>query len=114
LADNDVDRLLDQLGRLGAVEVCTGVVTATPLGVGLVAGHLRDLGVPVPSLDELLDETAEVLVATAAGAPPQTAATLMDAWCEPNGAKGHAELRALAARTDDPVHRRLAKTYAKR
>ena len=64
-ADNDTNRLIAQLTRLGAIELRDDSVTLTPLGVGLVAGHLRGLGVCVPTIDSLCDETAEV-VATAA------------------------------------------------
>lgn len=107
LADNDTDRLLDQLARLGAIEKDGTVATLTPLGLGLFAGHLRELGVTLPTIDELLDETAEVVVATATGSPPETAAALMHDWCARNPA-GSIQLRALADRTDDPEHRRLA------
>lgn len=111
LAGNDTDRLLDQLAGLGAIE--QGVAaTLTPLGVGLLAGHLRELGVIVPTIDQLAQETAEVAVATATGSPPDTAATLMRAWCARNSATASAELRALAERTDDAEHRRLALAYA--
>ncbi len=83
----------------------------TPLGVGLVAWHLRELDVAVPTLDQLAEETAEVVVATAAGSPPESAAALLGAWSARN-ATAAAELRALAARTDDAEHRRLALAYA--
>ncbi|SCL20419.1 hypothetical protein GA0070624_1991 [Micromonospora rhizosphaerae] len=112
LADNDTDRLLDQLARLGAIEKGEAVVALTPLGVGLLAGHLRELGVTVPTIDQLVDETAEVVVATATGSPPETAAALMHTWCARNSANASAELRALAERTDDPEHRKLALAYA--
>ncbi|MGC5020371.1 hypothetical protein [Micromonospora sp. DT47] len=111
LADNDTDRLLDQLARLGVIEKGEAVVTLTPLGVGLLAGHLREQGVTVPTIDQLTDETAEVVVATATGSPAETAA-LMHAWCARNPATASSELRALAERTDDSEHRRLALAYA--
>ncbi|KAB1156490.1 hypothetical protein F6X68_11460 [Micromonospora sp. AMSO12t] len=112
LADNDTDRLLDQLARLGAVETDGGVVGLTALGVGLLAGHLREQDVAVPTIDQLLEETAEVVVATATGSPAETAAALLRDWCARNSATASTELRALAKRTDDPEHRRLALTYA--
>ncbi|MFG3710213.1 hypothetical protein [Micromonospora sp. NPDC047730] len=112
LADNDTDRLIDQLARLGAVEKDGDVVGLTALGVGLLAGHLREQGVAVPTLDQLLEEVAEVVVATATSSPAETAAVLMRAWCARNSATASAELRALAKRTDDPEHRRLALSYA--
>ncbi|MCW3839149.1 hypothetical protein ONA70_03435 [Micromonospora yasonensis] len=111
-ADNDTDRLLDQLAELGAIDKDAGAVALTPLGVGLIAGHLRELGVPVPTLDQMLEETAEVVVATANGSTPETAAALMHGWCARHSATASAELRALAKRTDDPEHRRLALAYA--
>ncbi|PZG14697.1 hypothetical protein C1I95_21180 [Micromonospora craterilacus] len=110
-ADNDVDRLLDQLALLGAIDRTARVAVLTPLGVGLVARHLRELDVAVPTLDQLAEETAEVVVATAAGSPPESAAALLRAWSARNAA-AVAELRALAARTDDAEHRRLALAYA--
>ncbi|NYF57191.1 hypothetical protein [Micromonospora purpureochromogenes] len=82
------------------------------MGVGLSAGHLRELGVTVPTLDEMLEETAEVVVVTATGSPPETAADLMHSWCARHPATASAELRALAERTDDPEHRSLALAYA--
>ncbi|MBM0224323.1 hypothetical protein [Micromonospora sp. ATA51] len=112
LADNDTDRLLDQLARLGAIEKGEAVVAPTPLGVGLLAGHLREQDVTVPTIDQLTDETAEVVVATATGSPAETAAALMHAWRARNPATASSELRALAERTDDPEHRRLAQAYA--
>ncbi|RQW84055.1 hypothetical protein DKL51_30745 [Micromonospora globispora] len=112
LADNDTDRLLDQLARLGAIDKDAAAAALTPLGVGLLAGHLRELGVTVPTLDQMLEETAEVVVSTATGSPPETAAALMHAWCARHPATASAELRALAERTDDPEHRRLALAYA--
>ncbi|SCG43474.1 hypothetical protein [Micromonospora halophytica] len=111
LADNDTDRLLDQLATLGVID--RGVAAAlTPMGVGLLAGHLRELGVTVPTIDQLLEETAEVVVATATGSPPETATALMHAWCARNTATASSELRALADRTNDVEHRRLALAYA--
>ncbi|WP_446218684.1 hypothetical protein [Micromonospora sp. IBHARD004] len=74
-------------------------------------GHLREQDVTVPTIDPLTDETAEV-VATATGSPAETAAALMHAWRARNLATASSELRALAERTDDPEHRRLALAYA--
>ncbi|MCM0673209.1 hypothetical protein NCC78_00470 [Micromonospora phytophila] len=111
-ADNDTDRLLDQLARLGAIEKNVAAAALTPLGLGLLAGHLREQGVTVPTIQQLLEETAEVVVATATGSPPDTATVLMHAWCARNTATASSELRALAERTDDAEHRRLALTYA--
>jgi hypothetical protein len=113
LADNDVDRLIDQLVRLGAVETRDRDVALTPLGVGLFAGHLRELGAAVPTLEDLLEETAEVVVATAADARKETADALLRAWCEHNAGTARNDLRALADRTDDKAHRRLAMAYVK-
>jgi hypothetical protein len=57
LCDNDVDRLLAQLALLGAVTLNDGVLEITALGAALVVGHLRRLGVDVPTVEDLLDET---------------------------------------------------------
>ncbi|MGN9890299.1 hypothetical protein [Micromonospora sp. L31] len=112
LADHDTDRLLDQLAMLGAIDNDAAAALLTSLGVGLFARHLRELGVTVPTLDQMLEETAEVVVAAATGSPPETAAALMRAWCAHHPDTASAELRALAERTDDPEHRRLALAYA--
>jgi hypothetical protein len=112
LAGNDTARLLDRLANLGAIDKAAAAAALTPLGVGLFAGHLRELGVAVPTLDEMLEETAEVVVAAATGSPPETAADLMHSWCARHPGTASAELRALAERTDDLEHRRLALTYA--
>jgi hypothetical protein len=112
LAGHDTDRLLDRLTELGAVERRGDTVALTPLGVGLVVGRLRELGAPVPTMDELLEETAEVVVATAADGPRETAAALLRGWCARRPDTASAELRALAGRTDDRAHRRLALAYA--
>ncbi|MBM0224314.1 MULTISPECIES: hypothetical protein [Micromonospora] len=53
-----------------------------------------------------------MVVATATGSPPKTAAALMQAWCARHPATASAQLRALAKRTDDREHRRLALVYA--
>ncbi|SCG39722.1 hypothetical protein [Micromonospora inositola] len=66
----------------------------------------------MPTIDQLTDETAEVVIATATGSPAETAAALMHAWRARNPATASAELRALAERTDDPEHRRHALAYA--
>lgn len=113
LADHDVDNVIEELVALGAVEARRRDLVLTPLGVGLVAGHLRERGAPVPTVTDLLDETVEVVVATAADAPREAADALLRAWCEHNTGTARGDLRALADRTDDRAHRRLALAYAK-
>jgi hypothetical protein len=54
-----------------------------------------------------------VVVATATNAGPEAGAELMRAWCEHNAGTAKADLRALADRTDDKTHRRLALAYMK-
>jgi hypothetical protein len=110
LCDNDVRRILEQLALLGAVALSGSGQRAdlTPLGVALVAGHLRGQGIAVPTLDNLLDETAEVVVAHAAEAPPAVRDKLLAAWRDRHPDTARSELRALAARTDDRTHRLLA------
>lgn len=110
--DNDVHRLLTQLALLGAVDVNDGKAELTPLGTVLVAGHLRRRGVTVPTVQDLLDETAEVVITAAADAPPSVRRELLTAWCERHPDTASADLRALAGRTDDRAHRKLAETYA--
>jgi hypothetical protein len=75
------------------------------------AGRGRTL--TVPTFADLLDETAEVVVATAADAGPDAGAALMRAWKDHNPATASADLHALADRTDDRAHRRIAREYAK-
>ncbi|MFY1632927.1 hypothetical protein ACN27F_06500 [Solwaraspora sp. WMMB335] len=112
LAHNDADRLFELLAALGAVRLDDDEVALTPFGAALVAHRLREHGVRVPTVAELLDETAEVVVAIAADSDPDSADRLLSAWCAHQGRTGHAELRALASRTDDRAHRRIARSYA--
>jgi hypothetical protein len=112
--DNDVRRLLTQLDLLGAIARTDGRTELTPLGTGLVAGHLRRQGVTVPTLRELLDETAEVVIAAAADAPPPVRDDLLTGWCDRHPDTASGDLRALARRTDDRGHRTLAETYARK
>lgn len=111
--DRDANRMLEHLAALGAVELADERAALTPLGLGLTARQLRDMGIGVRSFDDLLEETAEVVVSVAADAAAETADTLLTAWRDRHPETSRAELRALAARTDDPAHRSLAKRYAK-
>ncbi|WJK35287.1 hypothetical protein [Solwaraspora sp. WMMA2065] len=111
-AHNDADRLFAQLADLGAVRLTDDDrISLTPLGAMLVGHHLREQGVVVPTVADLLDETAEVVVAVAADSDPDSAARLLTAWCAHQPQSGPAELRALARRTDDQKHRRLARSH---
>ncbi|HEX8347259.1 MAG TPA: hypothetical protein VF657_21350, partial [Actinoplanes sp.] len=47
------------------------------------------------------------------GAPPSLAGELLTNWCERHPDTASRDLRALAGRTDDRAHRKLAETYAK-
>jgi hypothetical protein len=76
----------------------------TQLGVGLVTGRLRRQGVTVPTLEGLLDETAEVVIAHAFDAPTAAQGDLLTRWCDRYPHTASADLRALAARTDDRSH----------
>ncbi|MDP9799615.1 hypothetical protein J2S43_008127 [Catenuloplanes nepalensis] len=111
--DNDVERLLTQLDLLGAVRHDASRTSMTALGTALFQTHLRGMGIEVPTIDDLLDETAEVVVALAADTPSITA-PLLTRWRDHRPEAARAELRALAARTDDPEHRALAETYGGR
>ncbi|MBO4208343.1 hypothetical protein [Micromonospora echinofusca] len=113
-ADRDTDLLIDLLGELGVLTVDGQHVELTPLGATLIAGQLRSFGLRVPGIEEFVDETAEVVVSTAADTDPASAAALLDAWYAHDPERSRAELRALAERTDDAAHRRLAKAYARR
>jgi hypothetical protein len=111
--DNDVHRVLTQLHLLGAITLNDRQTELTPLGTALVAEHLRRQGLNVPTLQDLLDETAEVVIAAAADAPPPTRDELLTGWCQRHPDTASADLRALARRTDDLDHRKLAETYAR-
>ena len=112
--DNDVHHLLTQLHLLGAITLNDRQAGLTPLGTGLVAGHLRREGVTVPTWQDMLDETVEVVVAAAADAPPRARDDLLTGWCRRHPDTSSADLRALARRTDDHAHRALAETYAQK
>jgi hypothetical protein len=112
--DNDVHRLLDHLHLLGAITLNDRKAGLTPLGTGLFALHLRRQGVTVPTWQDLLDQTAEVVIAAAAEAPAPTQDKLITDWCRQHPDTALADLRALAQRTDDRAHRTLAETYAKK
>ncbi len=112
--NNDVHRLLTQLHLLGAITLNDRQAGLTPLGTGLVAHHLRREGVTVPTWQDLLDETAEVVIAAAAEAPAPARDELLTAWCQQHPDTASADLRALARRTDDRTHRTLAETYAQK
>ena len=112
--DNDVHRLLTQLHLLGAITLNDRQAQLTPLGTGLVAGHLRREGLTVPTWQDMLDETAEVVIAAAAGAPPPVQDDLLTGWCQRHPDTASADLDALARRTDDRAHRTLAEAYARK
>ncbi|WP_433087522.1 hypothetical protein ACQP1P_16365 [Dactylosporangium sp. CA-052675] len=110
--DADLDCLLEQLALLGVVELGQRHATLLPLGTALVAAHLRGQGATTPSFDTMRAETAEVVVTHAAAAPPAVGDALLDRWYRANPETARRDLLALAARTDDPHHRRLAREYA--
>lgn len=108
--DSDADKLLTQLHLFGAVRHDAERTALTPFGTALFVEHLKSQDVTVPTIDDLLGETAEVVVALAAETPA-LAGTLLPRWRARHAETGVAELRALAGRTDDPEHRALAETY---
>lgn len=109
----DVERLLVALDLLGVVRHDASRTALTALGTALFQAHLRGMDIEVPTIDDLLDETAEVVVALAADTPSITAA-LLTRWRDHRPEAARAELRALAARTDEPEHRALAEAYGGR
>ncbi|MDR7279079.1 hypothetical protein [Catenuloplanes atrovinosus] len=112
-AARDVQLLLTQLDLLGAIRHDPARTSLTPFGTALFQRHLRGMGIDVPTVDDVLDETAEVVVALAADTPT-IAGPLLTRWRDHRPEAAVAELRALAARTDDPEHRALAETYGGR
>jgi hypothetical protein len=113
MADADVDRIVEQLELLGAVRVAGRELELTPFGMGLVSHYLGERGVPVRVIEDLLDETVEVVVAAAAETKAATGDALLRAWCDRHPTTAGSDLSALAERTDDSGHRKLAKDHAK-
>ncbi|MEV4707896.1 hypothetical protein [Actinoplanes sp. NPDC049316] len=111
--EHDVHSLLTHLALLAAITLTDGHAELTPLGTTLVAEHLRRQGADVPTMQDLLDETAEVVVAAAADAPAAVRDELLTGWCRRHPDTAAASLRALARRTDDRDHRKLAEAYAR-
>ena len=129
--DGEVRRLLDGLAGLGAVHLAAPgdpdlreqtadlaaelgvddltVVGLTGLGAHGVHRRARALGWTAPAVDDLAEETAEVLIATVAEHDDELINAAVDAWAATRTSEGAAaELSALATRTDDPGHRALA------
>lgn len=100
--------LLDQLGD-GIDDPPTEaiIVELTGLGARGVNHRARAIGWDAPTVDDLAEETAEVLIATVAEADPDLLPAATDAWASARPT-ADAELTELAARTDDPVHHALA------
>jgi len=130
--DRDVRRVLDALTDLGAVRTFTAddpdvredieelagelglapdpvLVELTDLGARGVTRRARAHGWTAPTVEDLAEETAEVLFATVEVHDPDLVDAAIDAWVAartPEDAR--AELTELAARTDDAAHRDLA------
>lgn len=114
LCGHDVRRVLEQFALLGVVELSDKSAMLTALGIGLLAGHLRRQGVTVPSVRDLAEETAEVLINAIAGAAPAVRDEMLSAWCQRHPDNAAHDLRAIAQRTDDRAHRRLAETCSRK
>ncbi|HEY3687989.1 MAG TPA: hypothetical protein VGL93_33440 [Streptosporangiaceae bacterium] len=130
--DAELHHLLDALAALGAVRRSTTadpdllaqieelaedapgpvdpiVLELTELGVRGVNHRARALGWTAPTVDDLAEETAEVLIAAVEECHPDLIDAAVDAWAAAHGPDAaDAELAELAARTDDATHRALA------
>jgi hypothetical protein len=62
----------------------------------------------------MLDETAEVVITAVIDAPRPVRDDLLTIWCERHPDTASADLLALARRTDDRSHRKLAEAYARK
>lgn len=107
--------VLGELRRLGAVareeqgqdaEAAGGpVLTLTPLGEWAAYRELTDAGYAIRTFDELMAESAEVLVERGASGEPGGDLDL-EAWIEARDTETAVrELVAVATRTDDCTHR---------
>ncbi|PSK92319.1 hypothetical protein CLV63_11878 [Murinocardiopsis flavida] len=115
LFDRAAGFVLGELRRHGAVvreehgqdaDAAGGpVVSLTPLGEWAAYRELTDAGYDIRTFDELMAESAEVLVERAASGEPGGDLDL-EAWIEARDIESAVrELTAVAVRTDDSTHR---------
>lgn len=130
----DLRHLLDALEELGAVRQADAtdpelveqlteadpnasligpdvtLVELTELGRWGANRRMRALGWHAPLVEDLADETAEVLIAALTELDEALADEAVDAWLAVRpGERAEAELAELAERTDDETHRTLAR-----
>lgn len=121
-------RMLEQWELLGAVRTCVSedeeqlalirstvpedtepddtLVELLPLGVGAARGSLAAMGFVVPTVEELAQYPAEVLVLTIQDCPPDAGEVVLSTWVERRGERAAcAELASLLGRVDDPLVR---------
>ena len=101
----------EQVALIGAVapagaESDRTVVELLPLGVWAARESLRESGFTAPTVDELLDEPAEVLALALATSPADVVEEVVAGWVERRGAPAAAaEIAALLRGVDDPAVR---------
>ena len=80
-----------------------------PLGVEAARGSLQAFGFVVPTVDDMVDSPAEVLVLAMSDSPPEVVEEVVTAWVDKRGqAAASAELADLLRRVDDPLVRLTA------
>jgi hypothetical protein len=90
-------------------DVTRQIFELLPLGRQAVRDLFAESGAPITTVEELAGETAEVLVARLAEVSQETFDKGVAGWLAARERRqACAELRALAARTDDPGHRMVA------
>lgn len=94
---------------LSPTKLSRRVFELLPLGGRALHDLFAESGAPITTVEELADETAEVLVARLAEMSQETFDKGVIGWLAARStAQACAELGALAARTDDPSHRMVA------
>ncbi|WP_243790526.1 hypothetical protein [Saccharopolyspora gloriosae] len=79
------------------------VIELMPLGVWAAHGALREFGFIAPTLDEVVESPAEVVVLALPGSPPDVVEEVVAAWVGSRGrAAASLELAELLRRVDDP------------
>jgi hypothetical protein len=106
---------LDALELLGAVELTgktdrhPGTVALTPIGLWGVNQALRAVGVPAPTLNDLVEADLETVCAELAVATSDMSGALLAAWVKHRGdAAAAAELAAFIECSERPISRLFA------
>lgn len=107
-ADSEQVETIDAAAPEGTSPVYT-VVELLPLGREATRDSLRAMGFVVPTVDEVVECPAEVMVLVWPECPARSGDQLLARWVETRGAAGaSAELASLLRRVDDPMVRLTA------